>query len=576
MSGNPAAFPLLPPIGSAIDGVEVHVLDARLRPVPTGVQGEIYIGGACLADGYLRRPGLTSERFVAHPSGTAGDRLYRTGDLGVVMADGQIAHLGRADNQVKVRGFRIEPGEVEHGIIGLAARYPGIRDAAVVARTAQGGEVFLAAYITGDPESVTPGDLTRELRATLPEYMVPSHVEWLASLPRTPSGKRDDEALRRRPLTRPRASTGAGQPPEDAYERALLAIVADLLQVPGLRVDDNLFELGATSLTAMRIAMTVEHRFGVQVPLSLLIEAPSVAGLAAHLHREGAVARFNLLVPIQPREYSVDSARPLFLVHPIGGNVLCYLPLARHLPDDQPLYALQAVGAEPGSVPTDTMEELAASYLAAMRHVQPKGPYLIGGWSFGGLVAFEIARQLRQAGDELAGLMIIDTAMPDPEKFTETTDDSVLNWFFLELLLAERGGDAPAEVIPADLGTPDDRFEFIAGRAARLGVLPASGSDALVRRLFELYKANARATVNYRPGVLDRDITLLRATSPLPQKLREMHDAVGSAYLDPANGWNGRTNASLNVIHVPGDHLTIVEEPHVKTLAAMITKQIGR
>jgi amino acid adenylation domain-containing protein len=576
MSGDPAAFPMLPPIGSAIDGAEVHVLDAKLRPVPAGAQGEIYVGGACLADGYLGRPDLTDERFVAHPSGAAAGRLYRTGDLGVVMADGQIAYLGRADKQVKVRGFRVEPGEVEHAIIGLAARYPGIRDAAVVARTAQGGEAFLAAFIVGAPESVTPAEIMRELRAALPDYMVPSHVERLDSLPRTPSGKRDDEALRRRPLTRPRATAGAGLPPRDADMRALLDVVADLLQVHDLCVDDNLFEVGATSLTAMRIVMTIEQRFGVQVPLSLLIEAPSVAGLAAHLRREGAVARFDPLVPIRPRKYPGGSARPLFLAHPIGGNVLCYLPLAKHLPDDRPFYALQAAGAEPGCVPKDTMEELAASYLAALRHVQPEGPYLIGGWSFGGLVAFEMARQLRQAGDELAGLIIIDTVVPDPEKFTEAADDSVLNWFFLELLLVERGGDAPAVVIPADLRTPDERFDFIAQCAARLGVLPAWGSGPLVRRLFEVYKACARAAVNYQPGVLDRDITLLRATNPLPDKLKGMHDAVGSAYRDPANGWSGRTSASLKVIRVPGDHLTIMEEPHVKSLAAIITNQIGR
>jgi amino acid adenylation domain-containing protein len=575
MSGDPAAFPMLPPIGSAISGAKVRVLDAKLRPVPPGVPGEIFVGGVCLADGYLGRPDLTDERFISHPREAAGDRLYRTGDLGIVMADGQIAYLGRADKQVKVRGFRIEPGEVEHSITGLAARYPGIRDAAVVASTSHGGETFLAAFLVGAPETVTSGEILRELRSLLPGYMVPSHVEWLDSMPRTPSGKRDDEALRHRPLTRPRAAADGGMPPADGYERALLEVVADLLQLPGLGVDDNLFDLGATSLTAMRIVMTVEQRFGVQVPLSLLIEAPSVAAVAAHLRRAGAVATFNPLVPIRPPGRAGDSARPLFLVHPIGGNVLCYLPLAKHLPEDRPLYALQAGGAEPGSVPKDTVAELAASYLTAMRQVQPEGSYLIGGWSFGGLVAFEMARQLRQAGDELAGLIIIDTVMPDPEKFTGATDDFVLSWFFWELLLLERGSDSPVEVIPAELGTHDEKFEFIAQYAARLGVLPTSSSGALVRRLFDVYKANALAAVNYRPGLLDRDITLLRCACPLPEKLRGMHDVVGGAYNDPANGWSGRTSASLKVIQVPGDHLTIMEEPHVKSLAAVIMNLIG-
>ncbi|MCP9957574.1 amino acid adenylation domain-containing protein [Streptomyces sudanensis] len=570
MTGDPAAFPPLPPIGTPIDGAEVLVLDARMRPVPPGVTGEIHLGGVCLALGYAGRPDLTDERFVPRPGGAPGERLYRTGDLGYVLPDGSVVCTGRSDSQVKVRGYRVEPAEVELAIIRLAADHPGLAEAAVVARRREGNDSFLAAFLVGDPDRTDLPQLVKQLRSVLPDYLVPSHFQWVEALPLTPSGKRDDKTLRELPLT---AATGAGDTtaPRDAYEKALTEILRELLGVSELGVHDNIFDLGATSLTAMRLVVLIEQRYGTAVPLSEFVAAPTVAELAARLRGGGAVAAFDPLVPIR----TGGDRRPLFFVHPMGGNVLCYVRFAAHLPDDRPFYALQAAGVDAGTEPLRSVPEIAASYVARIREVQPEGPYLIGGWSFGGFVAFEMARQLRAQGQEVRRLVLLDTTALNPGRRLRTSDDALLSWFFWELLWLRRGGDSPEEVIPAELTTLDEKFEFIAQLAVDEGVLPAGATGAVVHRLFQVYEANWRAAFAYRPDVVDQDMVLIHASEPLPEVLDTMHTAIQSMHRDPTNGWSERTSGELTVIDVPGDHLTIMEEPHIAHVVKVVTDLIG-
>ncbi|MGW6946482.1 amino acid adenylation domain-containing protein [Streptomyces xanthophaeus] len=570
MTGDPLRFPALPPIGLPVDGAEVLVLDARMRPVPVGVKGEIHLGGTCLARGYAGQPELTAERFLPRPGGAPGERLYRTGDLGLVLPDGSVVCLGRSDAQVKVRGFRVEPAEVELAITRFAADHPGLAGAAVVARRREGNDAFLAAFLVGDPQRADLEQLMKQLRSALPDYMVPSHVQWLPELPLTPSGKRDDKALRELRLT---ASVSAdATAPRDAYERALADMLGELLQLPEVSVHDNIFDLGGTSLTAMRLVVRIEQRFGIGVPLSEFISAPTVAELAARLRAGGAVAAFDPLVPIRAQ----GDRPPLFFVHPMGGNVLCYVRFAKYLPQDRPFYAFQAAGVDPGSDPLRSVEEIAASYVARMREVQPSGPYLIGGWSFGGFVAFEIARQLRAAGEEVGKLILLDTTALNPGRRLRTHDDALLGWFFWELLWLRRGGDSPLELIPDGLRTLDEKFDFIARLAADEGVLPAGSTGALVRRLFDVYEANWRGAFAYRPEVVDQDLVLIHASEPLPEVLDSMHTAIDSMHRDPANGWRERTSGELTVLDVPGDHLTIMEEPHIEHVVRVVTELIEK
>ncbi|MGW0936882.1 amino acid adenylation domain-containing protein [Streptomyces sp. NPDC002666] len=567
MTGDPAGFPALAPIGAPVTGAGVRVLDPLGRPVPTGVKGELYLSGPALADGYLGTAALTAERFVrlAGPDGEV--TAYRTGDLGRVLPGGVLAYAGRADTQVKIRGYRVEPAEAEVALIGLAARHPGIdvQQAAVVARSGADGRTALVAFLSGDAGRTDLNVLRTELRALLPEFMVPQHFEWLDALPLTPSGKRDDKALRTRPLTR--ATAGDGDEPRDAYERTLAEMLGELLGLERIGVHDDIFTLGATSLTTMRLVVLIEQRYGVPIPISAFITAPTVAAVAGLLRKGGATLAFDPLVPIR----RAGSRPPVFLVHPMGGNVLCYVPFARHLPDDQPLYAFQASGGDPGTAPLRTMQAIAAHYVAAMRRVQPEGPYVIGGWSFGGFVAFEMARQLRAAGQEVGRVILLDTVALGPaDQHRAFTDEALLGWFFWELLLLGRGGDSPLEAIPAEHTTLEEKFDFIAQVAADEGILPADSRGSLVGRLFGVYEANWRATQHYRPGPVADDVTLIRAVEPLPQVLHAMHGAGSTQHKDPANGWHTMTTGRVEVIQVPGDHLSLMEEPHVAEVAHIV------
>ncbi|WP_370415265.1 amino acid adenylation domain-containing protein [Streptomyces fradiae] len=567
MQGDPARFPALPPIGRPVDRSRVHVLDGRGRPVPAGVKGELYLAGDCLAEGYVGRADLTAERFTVHP--VTGERLYRSGDLGMRLPGGDIVCLGRADSQVKVRGYRVEPAEVELAVGRFAAGHPGIQEVAVVARRREGNDSFLAAFLTGDRDGADLVLLRKQLRTVLPDYMTPSHFEWLPALPLTPSGKRDDAALRRTPLT---ADTAADEAePLDAYERTLTAMLADLLQLPAVGPHQNIFDLGGTSLTAMRLVVQIEQRYGTSIPLSDFVAAPTAAALAARLRSGEARTAFDPLVPIR----TDGDRRPMFFVHPMGGNVLCYVRFAKHLPDDQPFYALQAAGADPGTEALRSVEEIAAGYVEAIRRVQPSGPYVIGGWSFGGFVAFEMARQLRAAGEKIARLVLLDTTALNPGRRLNTGDEALLGWFFWELLWLRRGGDSPLELIPAELGTLEEKFDFIAQLAIDEGVLPAGSTGAVVRRLFQVYEANWKAAFAYRPEVVDQDMVLIHASEPLPEVLNSMHTAIESMHKDPTNGWRERTSGVLDVVDVPGDHLTIMEEPHVGHMVRTVVELIG-
>ncbi|MFD4356170.1 amino acid adenylation domain-containing protein [Nocardia sp. NPDC058518] len=566
MTGDPALFPVLPPIGTAIDGVEILVLDELLRPVPDGVPGEIYLGGAALADGYEHRPDLTEAAFVAHPSASRR-RLYRTGDIGRRLPGGEVVSDGRRGGQVKIRGHRVEPMEVELALHRVTAELPGVNEVAVVAHTAAGAssaQAMLVAFLVGSRAGVDEPGITAALREWLPDYMIPSRLVWLEALPLTPSGKRADAVLAGMAL--PDAFPAGRVRPRTPAESGLAALMAETLGLPEIGVHDDFFALGGTSLTAMRLIVSIEQRYGVSLPVSTLVTGPTVAALVTQLD-DRAEAGFDPLVPLRP-----GTATPLFLVHPIGGNVLCYVELSKHLPDDQPLFGLQAAGLETGTTPAESIAEMAGNYIAAMRRVQPEGPYHLGGWSLGGMVAFEMARQLAEAGHEVGTLALIDTmtvrhgdGMPVPEH-------ALYEFFLWELLWLARGADTAVIEIPVELDTDDQVFDFILATAVEAGVLPPTGSRALVRRLFEVFVAGWRAIDAYRPQAYDGDITLLRAAQPLPQVLRPAHDRAGTLHRDPTNGWDAYATGHLEVIEVPGDHLTLIQSPQVAEVAARLAR----
>jgi thioesterase domain-containing protein len=454
------------------------------------------------------------------------------------------------DQQVKVRGYRIELGEVEAALTA----HPAVRAAAVELRAGRDGDKSLAAYVACDV-GLRAGELREWMRARVPEYMVPSAFVTLKELPLTANGKLDRRAL-------PKAEGEASRPsseyaaPRDVVELRLCRIWEEVLGVAPVGVRDRFFDLGGHSLAATRLMHRIEQSFARRLPLTALFASPTVEHLAGLLRRQAETAApFSPLVKIQPGA----GRPPFFCVHPSGGNVLCYAELARHLGPDQPFYGLQARGLGHGLAPHASIEEMAYEYVAHLRAAWPEGPYLLGGWSMGGIVAYEMARQLEAEGAEVALLALMDSA-PRAGGVDDADELSLLRDFALDMgLAADEVKVAPEEL--AGLGL-EERLEYLLGRAVAAGVLPPDADTDEVLRLFEVFKANVFAMQSYAPPPTGVAVTLFRA---------QEHDDAGR---DALVGWPRGLRAEVR--GVPGSHFTLVREPHVRVLAEELGASIDR
>uniref|UniRef100_UPI000A5A8080 non-ribosomal peptide synthetase n=1 Tax=Rhodococcus opacus TaxID=37919 RepID=UPI000A5A8080 len=404
------------PIGAPVGNTQVFVLGAGLVPVPVGAVGELYIAGAQLAQRYVGRPGLTAERFVACPFGEPGARMYRSGDLVRWTSGGVLEFYGRADEQVKIRGFRVEPAEIEAGLL----THPAVTQAVVVARDTATG-TGLVGYVVSDAADTGTGvEVRRFVAGMLPEYMVPAAVVVLDRLPLTVNGKLD-----RRALPAPEFTGGVFRAPRSPVEDTLASLYAEVLGVPRVGIDDSFFDLGGHSLSATQLVSRIRSVSGVEVPIRVIFESPTVAELAPRLGEEAepdSLDPFAAILPIR----SEGLGPPLWCVHPGGGLSWCYMGLRAHLPG-RPIYGLQARGFD-GVTPLPTsIETMAADYLEQILTVQADGPFLLLGWSFGGLVAHAIATALERRGLEVAFLAMMDSvpALTDRHIAEEPSDEEL-------------------------------------------------------------------------------------------------------------------------------------------------------
>lgn len=498
------------------------VLDSQGQPLPMGVSGQVFIGDE---------------------SNTAP-----TGDWGRRLPDGGLEICGAVSDPAQVGAYRVDPQQIERALVGHR-----LVDAAFVNDYVDpDGETQLAAYFVPAKESKTVLDATEhamlvdtlrsDLREQLPRQVVPAAFVVLETLPRTSSGEVDLAAL---PTpTRPRpASAGPPVVARDAMESAVVRIWEELLGVSPVGVTDSFVDLGGNSTLAVSLIGRIEEQFGRKLPLVSLYQEPTVENLARLLRREGG-DDVSSLAPIQAR----GTKRPLFCIHPAGGTVFCYLELARHLDPDRPIYGLQALGVEGEAAPHTEVGEMAAHYRAAIREQQPEGPYLICGWSSGGILAFEVARQLEADGSEVALLALFDAGVQGDREFTN--DD------FLPMLLVMFPGESAAEIEALQDRGPEAQLAWFQERAELAQLVVAGAGATQAQYVFDVFQANINAIASYRPEVYGGRITLFRAS----EHTTPMH-------ADPELGWGNWTTAGVDVYEVPGDHVTMFREPTIRVLA---------
>jgi amino acid adenylation domain-containing protein len=555
------------PLGRPIANTRLHVLGPDLRPVPIGVAGEMYIGGDGLARGYLHRPELTAERFLPDPfADDPAARLYRTGDLVRVLPDGTIEFLGRIDHQVKIRGHRVEPGEVESAL----GAHPAVAAAAVAAH-ADGDDMRLVAYLVARPgPAPSVGQLRDFLKGKLPAYMVPAAFVRLDALPLTPNGKVDRSALPPPAPERPPAAADHVAP-RDEVERQLQRLWEEVLETRPVGVRDDFFEAGGDSLRAVRLCLRIKQTLGGEVPLSAFHEGATIERLAALLAPRDAARPAACLVPLQ----TGGDRPPLFLVHGIGGRVLNYVPLARHLGPGQPVYGLQARGLDAAEAPSTRAEEMAACYVRELRGVRPRGPYHLGGYSFGGLVAFEMARQLAESGERVGLVAILDEPAPHATRAWRWGLGPAARFLAnLPGWLGDYLTHYPPWQVVVDGGRAVRRaWKRAAGLVGRLGgrrPAPAGLAEAyqgveVPEEMRGIWEANFRAEMDYRPGLYGGRVTLLRARV---QPLLGPHE--------PTLGWEALARGGVDIRRVPGNHITLLKEPHLKALAQELLAALGR
>ncbi|MHB1328362.1 MAG: amino acid adenylation domain-containing protein [Gemmatimonadales bacterium] len=458
------------PIGFPVWNTRLYVLDSRMRPVPPGVPGELYIGGVQLARGYLGRPDLTAERFVADPFGAPGQRLYRTGDIATQRDDGAILYLGRTDFQVKIRGQRIELGEVEAALLAQ----PGVAQSVVIVREDSPGDQRLIGYLIGDGATIDVAAVRSALQETLPEQMVPSVLIELMRWPLTPSGKLDRRAL---PVPERRIITPDERPLRTLTERRLATLFAEVLGADVASPEADFFELGGHSLTGARLMRLVRETWNCEIGLGALFAQSRVAGLAARIDQTvaGGVGGEGLDRILQLSRSASLGRPPVFCIHPAGGISWCYGGLARSLGAERLIYGVQAVGLDLGAPLPDRLEEMAAEYVERIRSVAGDGPYHLVGWSVGGIMAQAMAVRLQELGEQVGVLALLD-AYPADRWHGMAEPDAAAP---LRALLLIAGYD-PDQQSGLEL-TRERVIEFLRAGGSPLGGLTERGLSGVVR-----------------------------------------------------------------------------------------------
>ncbi|KAI9239022.1 MAG: Non-ribosomal peptide synthetase module [Podila humilis] len=520
------------PIGRPISNTRVYVLDKHLVPVPIGVAGELYIGGPGVANGYLNRPELTSECFIPDPFSNVPDtRMYKTGDLVRYLSDGELVFLGRRDNQIKIRGYRVELGEIEARLVENST----VREAVVVA-TGEGADKRLVAYVVvSAPEENFVINLRQDLAARLPEYMVPSAFVCLDVLPLTSNGK-----VNRRALPDPGSASfvvGEYEAPQGEDEVAMATIWCELLKRDRIGRHDDFFMLGGHSLLALRMIGAVRTRLGMDLKLQSLFSAPSIAELVQTVRqdviRKNQDDEYSVLLPLKTR----GNRFPLFCIHPAFGISWSYRGLMPHLHPEQPLYGLQARGLDGKTPLASSVEEMTLDYIDQIRKVQPHGPYNLLGWSFGGTVAHNMAVEFEKRGEQVRLLVIMDSLAD----YSGLTNDSLEEE---EKHIAAQGFSGPL--------------------AASMDFAAQVDAENLRKRVLAVSSNNSRLAIRHSPSVVSGDIAFLCAAIPADDT---------KPLVDPAT-WKPLVLGNIEVHGVQCTHEEMNKPEHIAVVGRVVSARL--
>lgn len=536
------------PIGRAISNTQIYVLDEEMAPIPIGLVGELYIGGDGLARNYLNQPELTAEKFVPHPfSHKPGERLYKTGDLVRYQSDKNVVFLGRSDQQVKVRGYRIELGEIE----AVLECHPDVCEVVVIVQDETGDKQLVAYLISRSKRVPNASQLRDYLSTKLPQYMVPAYFILLDTFPLTLNGKLDLQALSEYTPSPMRENFVA---PRDSLELELTHIWEDILGHHPIGIGDNFLELGGHSISAVRLSARIQQHYSITFPITTVFQDQTIEELADLLRSNVDLVPTSPLVPIQPH----GSNPPFFCIHPGSGNVMGFIHLAHHLGQEQPFWGLQDLGRF-GTWSLDTsIEELASYYLESVRSMQPQGPYFLGGESFGGQIAFEMAQQLCRQGQSVALLAILDTPSPATlQEWGSYYDNDVLL-----SIMAEEVGLSIA---------PDDFRDLSLESKLDYGLKQMMSTDITenIRQYafdeLQIFRARVQAMQEYTPQIYSGKVTLFRTLST-----RKKSNAPSDSLEDSEHvmwGWDIVSTEPVEIHFIPGKHHTMTSEPHVRVLA---------
>jgi amino acid adenylation domain-containing protein len=547
------------PIGRPIGNTQAYILNASLQPVPIGVTGELYIGGDGLARGYWNRPQLTADKFIPHPfSYVKGARLYRTGDLARCLPDGNIEFMGRQDHQVKIRGFRIELGEIEF----VLQQHSDVKEAVVLMREDEPGDKRLVGYVIGEIDgSPKMEDLWRYLRQKLPDYMVPGTFLFLRSFPLNAQGKVDRHALPAPDQSRPELKQSY-EPPRNPTEATVARIWCEVLKLEKVGVNDSFFQLGGDSLLATQAISRVRRDLQTDVSLCAMLGNPTVAQLSDMLKDNASARCSNTVVEIQ----AGDTEGPLLLVHTADGELLIWRSLVQHLGTEKAIYGLRPSEQDDARESFSDLRIMVRHYVRCIHDLNCKDPLNIIGWSYGGKVALEIARQLRESGRKIGLLAIVDT--PPGVKSRRTINNSfryVVNfarnfpfWLYYDALKTD----------PGDLWIRVQRK--LRAVKMRIKYLLTPGSDGNfeldLEDIFEEVHFDERnrpmseiclqAWKRYNPSRYPGRVMLFRS------RARPLYHS-----LDPDLGWSQIALGGVDIKIIPGHHLSMMHEPYVQYLA---------